>query len=152
MYMCIYVNICMHICAHIRIGIYAHMYTFTCIFIYIHMDICESVNTAMYMKSSFPKGDKHHSNKKWACNANAKFDCYVLERSFWPTNKCVYIYSFIYTYLWRVIFLNMISEFGIVIATSIFRWAVNAFWKRALHIHIQAFRYIYIYTYVHTYQ
>ena len=30
----------------------------------------------------------------------------------------------------------MISELGIAIATSIFELALNAFWKRALHIYI----------------
>ena len=51
----------------------------------------------------------------------------------------VYIYARMCTYLWRVLFQNMISELGIGITTSIFGLALNTFWKRAPHI------YIYIY-------
>ena len=48
----------------------------------------------VYMKSSFPKPVKRHSKNKWACNANAKFNYYVLENSFSLMNKCVYLYIF----------------------------------------------------------
>ena len=42
------------------------------------------------MKNSFPKCDKHYL-KKWACNANAKFIDYVLEKSF----KELFIYMYV---------------------------------------------------------
>ena len=45
---------------------------------------------------------------------------------------CVYAY---YVYIFRrALFENKISELGIGIKTSIFGMALNAFWKRALHI------------------
>ena len=49
------------------------------------------------MKSSFPKRVKRHSTK-WPCNANAKFDYYVLEKSFLHMNKAIYMYIFMKTF------------------------------------------------------
>ena len=46
----------------------------------------------LLMKSYFLKGVKCHS-KKWAHNADIKFDHYVLEKSFAHMNKCAYVGS-----------------------------------------------------------
>ena len=46
------------------------------------------------------------------------------------------INAYICTYLWRSVFQNLISEHRTTIVTSIFGFAVNAFWKRAIHIYI----------------
>ena len=85
------------------------------------------------MKSSFPKRVKRHS-KIWACNVNTKCNYYVLEKSFSDMNKCLFMYIFI-----RDLFQNMIPKIVIVIATSILGLALNAFWKRALHIYVAEF-------------
>ena len=84
----------------------------------------------IYMKSSFPKHVKRHFKKRGVqcqCQGLRLF----LEKSF----SYLYIYAYISTYLWGVIFQNMISELGIGDANSNFGLALNAFWKRALHIH-----------------
>ena len=87
-----------------------------------------------YMKSSFPKCVKLHSGK-WAWNANSKFKGCVLVKTFSHMHTCVYmcIYTlcvYIYIYLWKVLSLNKMSQLCIGIATSIFRLALNAFWKK----------------------
>ena len=56
-----------------------------CIFMYVHM------------KSSFPKRVKRHFKRKWACNANAKFDYYLFEHSYSYMNKCVDIYEEVFS-------------------------------------------------------
>ena len=52
------------------------------------------VSQQEYMKKSFPKCVKRHPPPlpKWPCNA--KFDYYVLEKSFSRMNKCIYMYIF----------------------------------------------------------
>ena len=55
------------------------------------------------MKSSFRKLDERYS-QKWACNANAKFKDYVLEKSFSDVCICMYyicIYIYVYIYIYR---------------------------------------------------
>ena len=47
----------------------------------------------IYMKSSFPKRVKRHS-EKWPFNGNGKFDYYALEKSFSDMNKCIYMIIF----------------------------------------------------------
>ena len=68
---------------------YVYVYRFICIYTYIHVHMYRHV----YMKSSFLKRVKRHS-KKWPCNANSKFDYYVLEKSFSHMNKCIFMYAF----------------------------------------------------------
>ena len=62
-------------------------YTWKACYIYIYIYI--------YMKSSFPKRVKYHS-KAWPCNVNAKFDYYVLEKSFTYMNKYTYMCYIMY--------------------------------------------------------
>ena len=50
-------------------------------------------NCNKYIKSSVPKGDKHHSKRKWDCYANAKFIDYVLEKSF---SNHVYMHIYVH--------------------------------------------------------
>ena len=84
------------------------MSAFNCVYIYVYAYIVH-----VYMKSSFPKRDESHS-RKWACNDNDKFKGCVLVKSF----SC----------LWRALLKNMTSDVGI------FGLALNAFWKRAIHM------------------
>ena len=49
------------------------------------------------MKSSFPKRIKRHY-KKCLCTANAKFDYYVLEKTFSHMNKYTHTHTYIYIY------------------------------------------------------
>ena len=125
-----------------------------------------------YMRCFFPRCAKNHS-KKWACNANVKFDYNVLEKSFSHINKYIFISSKIWfpnlalllepPFLdWRLTrfgkelfictkrsFQNTISEPGIGIANSICV-CVYRVWKRALqihtnnHTHMPAHIYIYV--------
>ena len=57
----------------------------TKVHIYIYVDVC--------MNNSFPKRVKRHS-RKWVCNANTKFDYYLLGKSFSHMNKCLYVNIF----------------------------------------------------------
>ena len=58
---------------------------------------------------------------------------YVLEKTFSHMNK--YIFD-LYVHIYEELFSKtLISEHGIVIATSIFEFVLNAFWNRALHIY-----------------
>ena len=50
------------------------------------------------MKSSFSKSVKRHSKKEWPFNVYAKFDYYVLEKSFSHVNKCIHMYIFMKSY------------------------------------------------------
>ena len=50
-----------------------------------HIHLCRYFNAfrtkkPSYMKSSFPKPDNCHCNKKWVCNSNAKSIDSVLEK------------------------------------------------------------------------
>ena len=67
--------------------------------------------------------------KKWACNANDKFDYYLLEKTFSHMNKSVYMYIFM-----KSSFLKLDLRNCHCIATSIFELALNMFWKIAFHL------------------
>ena len=99
---------------------------------------------SIYMKNSFPKRVKRHSENEIAIPM--------------PSSKIVFLvkifsYTYICTYLCRTLFKNMTSELGICNATSIFGLALNAFWKRIFdtHIYIYISIYIHIFTWVHRY-
>ena len=49
-------------------------------------------------------------------------------------HKCVHIYIYTYTHMWKALYWNTIFEFSISIPSSFSRMALNAFWKRALRI------------------
>ena len=83
-----------------------------------------------HLKNSFPKHVKSHS-RKWACNTNVKLKFCVSGKDHFTY---VYMHIYICTYLWKFLFQNVISQLGIAIATSIFGFALNAFWKRVLQI------------------
>ena len=51
----------------------------------------------IHMKSSSPKRVKRQYQKQ-VCNANTKFDYYILEKRFSQMNKCVYMHIFMKSY------------------------------------------------------
>ena len=78
-----------------------------------------------YMKSSLPNRVKRHS-KIWFSNVNPKFvDCVLAKKTL---HIC--IYTNIFTYLWRALLQNTISEIGINIWNPfLLEWRLTRFGK-----------------------
>ena len=73
------------------------------------------------MKNSFPKRVKLQSKNR-LCDANAKFGDHGLY---------IYMYACICE---EILYKNTIFELSIEIASTFSGMALNAFWKRALHV------------------
>ena len=80
----------------------------------------------VYLKSSFPKCVKRHSTK-CACNANAKFQNYVLVKSFSHVHACIYVYIFMKSSFPT----HNLRFWQINIATLIFGLALKAFLEQS---------------------
>ena len=102
---------CTYLFTNIEIYLFSYVLMYLCPYvsiIYLCTHVPKNIGRALFLKRV-----KRYSKKKMGCNANAKFDYYVLEKSFSHINKCVYNYIFMN----RFFFQNMIPELDIAIAT-----------------------------------
>ena len=93
--MSVYANVCMWTFTWVGLygymgkWVYGYMDIDLCVIVYMSTCVYVHVCVYVYMKSSFPKRDKHHY-KKCAFYANAKVIDYVLDKCI--PHICTYMY------------------------------------------------------------